>query len=144
MLLVINKKKQVNYLGGWKEDQTFLGILGSVVSILQSSVGWMSKSVGRWSVGVGRRHPMTMRKVSFRMLSIKRVRTLRHQTDAKYSAVEQKRERAAQRSVLAPVPHPELTSFLSCVTREDSIYTMTLDATERERSVKFYQKIRFG
>ena len=67
LLVIKKKKKRVNYLGGWKEDQPFLGILGSVVPSRRSSVGWMPKRMGRWSFGVGRRHLVTMRKVSFRM-----------------------------------------------------------------------------
>ena len=39
----------------------------------RSSAGWMPESMGRWSVGVGRRHPVTIRKASFRTPSMRRV-----------------------------------------------------------------------
>ena len=60
----------------------------SVALSRRSSAGWMPESTGRWSVGVGRRHPVTMRKASFKTLSMRRVWALRHQTGAQYSAVE--------------------------------------------------------
>ena len=41
--------------------------------IRRNSAGWMPESTGRWSVGVGRRHPVTMRKASFKTLSMRRV-----------------------------------------------------------------------
>ena len=40
------------------------------------------------SVGAGRRNPVTMRKVSLKMLSVKRACALQHQAGAQYSAVE--------------------------------------------------------
>ena len=39
----------------------------------QSSAGWMPESIDRWSVGMERRHQVTMRKASFKTLSIRRV-----------------------------------------------------------------------
>ena len=45
----------------------------SVAPSQQSSAGWMLESMGKWSVGVGRKHPVTMRKVLFKTLSIRRV-----------------------------------------------------------------------
>ena len=60
----------------------------SVTPSRRSSASWMSESTGRWSVGVGRRHPVTMRKASFKTLSMRRVWALRHQTGAQYSVVE--------------------------------------------------------
>ena len=45
----------------------------SVAPIRRSSAGWMLESMGRWSVGVGCRHPVTMRKASFKTLSMRRV-----------------------------------------------------------------------
>ena len=60
----------------------------SIAPIRRSSDGWMSESIRRLSVGVGRRHPVTMRKASFKTLSMRRVWALRHQTDAQYSAVD--------------------------------------------------------
>ena len=82
-----------------------------------SSAGWMPERIGRWSVGVERRHPVTMRKVSFKALSMKRVCVLQHQTGAQYSALEQTKNRAAVRNVLAPAPHPDPASRLRSVTR---------------------------
>ena len=55
---------------------------------------------------------MTMHNESLRTLSIRQVCALRHQTGAQYSAVEETRDRAAVRSVLAPVPQPEPASCL--------------------------------
>ena len=53
-----------------------------------SSAGWMPKRIGSWSVGVWRRHPVTMRKASFKTLSMRRVCALQYQTGSRYSAVE--------------------------------------------------------
>ena len=39
----------------------------------RSSAGWMPERTGRLFVEVGRRHPVTMRKASLRMLSMRRV-----------------------------------------------------------------------
>ena len=60
----------------------------SVAPSRRSSAGWMSESTDKWSVGVGRRHLVTMRKASFKTLSMRRVWALRHQTGAQYSAVD--------------------------------------------------------
>jgi len=57
----------------------------------------MPARVGRLSAGVGRRHPVTIRKASMR-----RIRALRHQTGAQYSAVERTKARVAIRRVVAP------------------------------------------
>ena len=43
----------------------------SVASSRRNSAGWMPESIGRLSIGVGRRHPVTMRKASYRTPSIK-------------------------------------------------------------------------
>ena len=51
------------------------------------------------------------------------------------------------RSVLAPAPHPEPTSRLNSVMREDSSLRNRLPltrVTKRERSVQFYPKISTG
>ena len=72
----------------------------------------MPERIGRWSVGVGRRHPVTMRKASFKTLSIRRVCALRHQIGVQFSAVDHIRDMEAVRSVLAPAPHPEPASQL--------------------------------
>ena len=60
------------------ESQMLHGILipitaHGVAPIRRSSAGWMPESTGRWSVGVKRRHPVTMRKASFKTLSMRRV-----------------------------------------------------------------------
>ena len=89
----------------------------SVAPKRRSSAGWMPEKVGRWSVGVGRRHLVTMRKASFKTLSMRRVCALRHQTNAQYSAVELTKDRAALRSVLAPPSHYEPSSRLRSVMR---------------------------
>ena len=61
----------------------------------------MPERTGRLSVGVGRRHPVTMRKASLRTLSMRRVCALRHQGGAQYSAVEEIRNKAVVRNILA-------------------------------------------
>ena len=60
----------------------------SVAPKRQSSSGWMLEGISRWSVSVGRRHPVTMRKASFKTLLMRRVCALRHQTGAQYLAVD--------------------------------------------------------
>ena len=60
----------------------------SVALNRQSSAGWMPARTGKSSVGVGRKHLVTMRKALLRMLSMRRICELRHQTGAQYSAVE--------------------------------------------------------
>ena len=89
----------------------------SVAPWRRSSAGWMPERTGRYTDGVGRRHPVTMRKASFITLSISRMCTLRHQTGAQYSAIEQTRDRAAVRNVLALAPQPVPASRLNSETR---------------------------
>jgi len=60
----------------------------SVPPLRRTSAGWIPASIGRLSAGVGRRHPVTIRKASLMVGSIRRVWILRHQTEAQYSAVE--------------------------------------------------------
>ena len=60
---------------------------------------------------------MTMCNASLRTLSMRRVCALRHKTGAQYSAVEQIRDRATVRNVLAPAPQPEAASHLISATR---------------------------
>ena len=72
---------------------------------------------------------MTMRKASFKTLSMKRVCALRHQTGAQYSAAAKTKDSAAVRSVLAPAPHPQPASRLRSVTRvvpQESVLTPVL------------------
>ena len=64
---------------------------------------------------------MTMRKASFKTLSMKRVSELGYQTGAQYPDVEYTRDRAALALFLAPAPHLESTSCLSSVTHKDSL-----------------------
>ena len=85
---------------------------GECRSKRRSSVDWMPERIGKWSVGVGRRHPVTMCKALFKTLSMRQVCALRHQTGAQYSAVKQTKDRAAVRSIVVPVSHPEPTSRL--------------------------------
>ena len=58
----------------------------SIAPWRRSSPGWMLQRTGRLSVGVGRRHPVTMRNASLRMLSMRRV--CADQAGAQYSAFE--------------------------------------------------------
>jgi len=82
----------------------------SVAPLRRSSAGWMPVRIGRLSASVGRRHPVTIRKASLVVGSMRRVRVLRHQTGAQYSAVECTRVRVAVRNVVAPAPQPEPAS----------------------------------
>ena len=70
----------------------------------------MPARTGKSSVGVGRKHPVTM-------LSMRRVCVHRHQTGAQYSAVEQTKERAEMRNVLASASHPDPANRLNSTTR---------------------------
>ena len=70
----------------------------------------MPARTGKSSVGVGPKHPVTMREASLRMLSMRRVCTVRYKTGAQYSAVEWTKERAEMRNVLAPAPHSDPAS----------------------------------
>ena len=60
----------------------------SVAPSQRSSAGWMAEGTGRLSIGVGRRHPMTMRKASYRTPSITQVFALQYQTSALYSSAK--------------------------------------------------------
>jgi len=60
----------------------------SVAPLRRSSAGWMPARIGRLSACVGRRHPVTNRKASLMVESIRQVWALRHQTGEQYSAVE--------------------------------------------------------
>ena len=59
-----------------------------VALLRRSSDGWMPAKAYKSSVGVGRKHTVTRRKVWLIGLSMRRALALRHQTGAKYSAVE--------------------------------------------------------
>ena len=85
------------------------------------------EKIGRWFVGVGRRHPVTMRKASFKTLSMRRECAMRHQTGAQYSAVEQTKDRAAVRSDLVPSLLPKLASRLRSVTQVASFFAQCLE-----------------
>jgi len=67
----------------------------------------MPARMGRLFAGVGRRHPVTIRKASLMVVSMRRVWALRHQTGAQNSAVEGTKARVAIRRVVAPAPQPE-------------------------------------
>ena len=86
----------------------------------------MPARIGKSSVGVGRKHPATMRKVSLRMLSKRRVCVLRYQTGVQYSAVEETKERAEMRNVLASASHPDPVSRLNSATRVESFLRKAL------------------
>ena len=93
-----------------------------VAPLRRSSAGWMPSRFGRLSVRVGRRYLVTIRKASLVVGSIRRVRALRHQTRAQYSAVECTRARVAVRSVVAPAPQLEPASRLTSATRDVSFF----------------------
>ena len=76
----------------------------SVAPMRRSSAGWMPARIGRLSAGVGRRHPVTMRKASLIVGSMRRVWALRHKAGAQYSAVECTRARVAPDPVSSDFP----------------------------------------
>jgi len=84
----------------------------SVVPLRRNSAVWMPARIGRLPAGVGRRNPVTIRKVSLMVRSIRQVWALRHHTGVLYSAVEWTRARVAVRNVVAPAPEPEPASCL--------------------------------
>ena len=92
----------------------------SVAPLRRSSAGWMPARIGRLSASVGRRHPVTIRKASLVVGSMRRGRVLRHQTGVQYSAVECTRVRVAVLNVVAPAPQPEPASRLRIATRDVS------------------------
>ena len=92
----------------------------SSVPLRRSSAGWMPARIGRVSAGVGRRHPVTIRKASLMVGLMRRVRALRHQTEAQYSAVEWTRVRVAVCNIVAPAPQPESASRFRNATRDVS------------------------
>ena len=92
----------------------------SVAPLRRSSAGWMPARIGRLSAGVGSKHPVTIRKASLMVGSIRRVWALRHQTGAQYSAVEWTKARVAVRNVVAPAPQLEPASRLRSATRDVS------------------------
>jgi len=77
----------------------------SVAPLRRSSAGWVPARIGRLSAGVGRRHPVTIRKASLMVESIRRVWALRHQTGAQYSAVEWTTARVAFAMLLLQRPN---------------------------------------
>ena len=85
-----------------------------LINLGRSSAGWMPARIGRLSAGLGRRHPVTIRKASLMVGSMRRVWALRHQTGAQYSVVEWTRDRVGFRNVVAP----EQTSHLKSATRD--------------------------
>ena len=73
----------------------------------------------KWlSIGVGRRHPVTMRKASLMGLSMSRVRALRHQISAHYSAVEWTKARMVVRSTVVSAPQLDPANCLKIPTRD--------------------------
>ena len=72
----------------WSRSWTARFAKKSVASNRRSSAGWIPARTDKSSVGVRREHPVTIRKASLRMLSMRQVCVLRHQTGAQYSAVE--------------------------------------------------------
>jgi len=88
-----------------------------LINLGRSSAGWMPARIGRLSAGLGRRHPVTIRKASLMVGSMRRVWALRHHTGAQYSAVEWTRARVTVRNVVAPAPQPEPASRLRSATR---------------------------
>jgi len=67
----------------------------SVATLRWSSAGWTPVRIGRLSTGVGRSQPVTIRKASLMVGSMRRAWALRHQRGAQYSAVKWTRARVA-------------------------------------------------
>ena len=96
----------------------------------------MPEIIGRLSIAVGRRHPVTLRKASYRTPSTTQVLALRRHTGAQYSAAKLSRDRAAVHSVLAALPHSELVCCFSSVTHYFSFFAQCCKmVAEREPSV---------
>ena len=110
----------------WSESWIARFAKESVAPSRRSSAGWMPAKTGKSSVCVGRNHSVTMREASMRMLSMRRVCVLRHQTRAQYSAIEKTKERAEMYNVLAPAPHPDPASCLNSATRVESFLRKAL------------------
>ena len=116
----------------------------SIAPYRRSSAGWMPASTGKISVGVERKHPVTMRKASLRMLSMRQICILIHQTVAQYLSMEYTKERAEMGNVLAPAPHPDPASCLNSATRLESFFAQSFEVvTESERPIQLYPKIRW-
>ena len=92
----------------------------SVAQLRRSSAGWMPVRVGRLSADVGRRQPVTIRKASLMVGSMRRVWALRHQTGTQYFVVECIKGRVAIRRVVAPAPQSEPTRRLRSATHDIS------------------------
>ena len=80
----------------------------------------MPASMGRSSAGAGRRHPVTIRKASLMVGSVRRVWALRHHAGAQYSAVGWTMAGVAVRSFVTPAPQPEPARRLRSATRDVS------------------------
>ena len=80
----------------------------------------MPARTGKSYVDVGRKHRVTMSKTSLRMLSMRGVCVLRHQTGAQYSAVEWTKKGAEIRNVLASASHPDPAIRLNSASRMES------------------------
>jgi len=92
----------------------------SVAPLRRSSACWMPARIGRLSAGVGRMHPVTIRKASLMVGSMRRVWTLQQQTGAQYFAVEWTRATVAARNVVARASQPEPASRLRSATSDVS------------------------
>ena len=97
---------------------------------------------GKSSVGVGRKHPVATRKASLRMLSMRRVCVLRHQTGAQYSAVDQGKNRDAQCLGTCAPSGSRKTPQQHDLGGEFFAHNLEV-VTESERFVQLYPKIRW-
>ena len=111
----------------------------SVAPLHRSSAGWMPARIGRLSAGIKCRHPVTICKV----LLIRQVWTLRHQTGAQYSAVECNRSRMTVCRVVGLAPQPEPVNRLRSATRDVSFLQVTQVLAIREQPVQRYSEV-FG
>ena len=90
----------------------------SAVPYRRDSAGWVPARIGSMSAGVGRRYPVTIRKASLMLRSMRRVSALQHRTGAQYSAVESARNGVAVCNFVVPTSQPEPASRLKSAMRD--------------------------
>ena len=90
----------------------------------------MPARIGRLSACVGCRHPVTIRKASLVVGSIRQVLALRHQTGAQYSAVECTGARVAVRRVVAPAPQSGSGRSQQAASRAPHVMSASCEVTQ--------------
>ena len=110
-----------------------------------SSACCIPARTGKFSVGVGRKHPLTMRKASLRMLSMGRICVLQHQ---KWCAVlsggvDQKKSRDAQCLGTCTLSKSR-KSPQQCNSGGQFLAQSLKVVTESERPIQLYPEIRWN